>query len=78
VATINACRKLDGDGALTISQMLELGLISYTPFPDALKGKYQSFTQADIGALRSAGYTAEFATVEAAVAQYIPWLASHL
>lgn len=78
VATINACRKLDGDGALTIAQMLEQDLITYTPFPDALKGKYQSFTQADIGALRSAGYAAEFATVEEAVAQYIPWLAARL
>jgi ADP-L-glycero-D-manno-heptose 6-epimerase len=39
-----------------------------------LKGKYQSFTQADLSRLRNAGYTDEFATVEEGVAQYVEWL----
>jgi ADP-L-glycero-D-manno-heptose 6-epimerase len=32
------------------------GQIEYFPFPESLRGKYQSFTQADIGELRAAGY----------------------
>jgi ADP-L-glycero-D-manno-heptose 6-epimerase len=53
---------------------LQQGLIEYIPFPDALKGKYQSFTQADLTKLRKAGYDAEFATVEEGVGQYVEWL----
>ena len=51
------------------------GLIEYIPFPDALKGKYQSFTQADTSKLKAAGYQDDFLTVEQGVARYIPWLA---
>lgn len=50
------------------------GEIEYVPFPDHLKGAYQSFTQADISALREAGYTQEFKTVEQAVPLYMEWL----
>jgi len=44
------------------------------PFPDHLKGRYQSYTQADIGKLRLAGYTAEFMAVEEGVPRYLDWL----
>lgn len=47
------------------------GDIEYIPFPEHLKGRYQSFTQADISALRAAGYTHEFATVEQGVQRYL-------
>ena len=40
-------------------------------FPDVLKGKYQSFTQADISALRAAGYSAPFLDVTAGVSRYV-------
>lgn len=40
------------------------------PFPDHLKGKYQTFTQADLSHLRQAGYQAEFASLEKGVTQY--------
>ena len=43
-------------------------------FPDALKGKYQCFTQADLTKLREAGYTEPFLTVEQGVGRYIEWL----
>lgn len=33
-----------------------VGRIEYKPFPDSLRGKYQSFTEADLTALRRAGY----------------------
>jgi len=50
------------------------GQVEYVPFPDHLKGRYQSFTQADLGALRSAGYDAPFADVASGVAAYLQWL----
>ena len=47
------------------------GKVNYIPFPDHLKGAYQSYTQADISALRSVGYTGEFHTVEQGVKKYL-------
>ena len=76
VASLNACRALDGKPALTLSEMKAQALIEYIAFPDALKGKYQSFTQADLTNLRSAGYTEAFLSVEDGVSRYIPWLAA--
>ncbi len=75
VATVNACRSADGKPVLDLAALKSQGAIEYAAFPDALKGKYQSFTQADIGALRAAGYGEEFHSVEQGVARYIPWLA---
>lgn len=48
--------------------------LEYVPFPDHLKGAYQCFTQADISALRAAGYSTKFHTVEEGVAKYLTWL----
>jgi ADP-L-glycero-D-manno-heptose 6-epimerase len=50
------------------------GNIKYITFPEHLKGRYQSFTEADIRALRDAGYDASFATVEEGVRAYMEWL----
>lgn len=50
------------------------GEIEYIPFPDHLKGAYQSFTQADISKLRSAGYDAPFLNLEQGVTRYLKWL----
>ncbi|MDH5369199.1 MAG: ADP-glyceromanno-heptose 6-epimerase [Gammaproteobacteria bacterium] len=50
------------------------GNIEYVPFPDHLKGRYQSFTEADISALRAVGYNAPFKTVEEGVSEYMNWL----
>ena len=46
------------------------GQIEYIPFPDKLKGAYQSFTQANMKALRDAGYSHEFSSLEAGLKQY--------
>ncbi|MBI5861072.1 MAG: ADP-glyceromanno-heptose 6-epimerase [Rhodocyclales bacterium] len=75
VATVNACRALEGLPALPLADLVAAGLIEYIPFPDALKGKYQSFTQADTERLRAAGYMEAFAGVEEGVADYVNWLA---
>ncbi len=74
-STVNACRAIDGKPALALAEMVAQGIVEYVAFPEALKGKYQSFTRADIGALRAAGYGAEFATVEQGVAKYVRYLA---
>ena len=50
------------------------GEIEYIPFPDHLRGCYQSFTEADISALRAAGYDRPFKPVEAGVPLYMEWL----
>ncbi|WP_348760956.1 ADP-glyceromanno-heptose 6-epimerase [uncultured Salinisphaera sp.] len=47
----------------------------YIAFPEHLQGRYQSFTQADMAALRAAGYDAEFLSVEQGVPRYLDWLA---
>ena len=48
-----------------------LGSIEYIPFPEHLKGAYQSFTEADISALRRAGYDKPFSSVEEGVKKYL-------
>lgn len=58
---------------VTVSELVESGAIAYVPFPQALEGKYQSYTQADVDTLRRAGYTREFTALEAGVRQYIDW-----
>lgn len=50
------------------------GEIEYIPFPEHLKGAYQSYTQADISGLRAAGYDKPFHTVKEGVGKYLDWL----
>lgn len=71
VATINALRGAKGESALTLEQMHQHQLIRYIPFPEQLKGKYQSYTQADIAALREIGYGQQFLTVEQGTGRYV-------
>ncbi|SCK19721.1 ADP-glyceromanno-heptose 6-epimerase [Vogesella sp. LIG4] len=74
VATVNACRRHEGKPALSLAELVQQGILEYIDFPDALKGKYQSFTQADIGKLREAGYQEPMLTVEQGVDRYVDWL----
>jgi len=46
------------------------GTVSYIPFPRELEGKYQSFTQADVTALRAAGYDRPFSSLEEGIGRY--------
>lgn len=45
--------------------------ITWIDMPDDLKGKYQYYTQADIGKLRAAGYDQPFHTLEEGVRDYV-------
>ena len=47
------------------------GAVRYIPFPDELKSRYQSFTEADITALRAAGYARPFRDVHAGIKDYL-------
>ena len=70
VAAVNACRQQAGEVPLSLEQMVADGMVEYIDFPDALKGKYQSYTCADISLLREAGYDEPFLTVAEGVARY--------
>jgi len=74
-ATVNACRALDEQPALSLDELVEDGLIEYIPFPEELRGKYQCFTQADLSSLRRAGCELRFVDVATGVRRYVECLA---
>jgi len=76
VATINAIRKAGGKDPLPVAELVRDGAITYVPFPPALVGKYQSYTQADLTRLRAAGYRAPMLSVAEGVPRYVERLIS--
>ncbi|MCD1126410.1 ADP-glyceromanno-heptose 6-epimerase [Jinshanibacter sp. LJY008] len=50
------------------------GHVEYIPFPEHLKGRYQSYTQADLTKLKATGYDLPFKTVAEGVTEYMAWL----
>ncbi len=71
VAVINASRQ---GPPLVAQAAVEAGLLEYIAFPDALRGKYQCHTEADLRALRSVGCEHSFVDVQNGVARYMQWL----
>jgi ADP-L-glycero-D-manno-heptose 6-epimerase len=51
--------------------LAEENLIQYIPFPSALVGKYQSYTQADLTRLRATGLQGDFMGVQEGVSAYV-------
>lgn len=74
LATVNAIRTSAGDTALSLDALVGAGQVEYIAFPDALVGKYQSFTQADLQRLRATGCDHAFADVGSGVAAYVDWM----
>lgn len=70
-SVINACRRRAGEPPLARAELLARGALEYIPFPQALAGKYQSFTEADLTALREAGYDEAFLPVQDGVDRYV-------
>jgi ADP-L-glycero-D-manno-heptose 6-epimerase len=70
-SVINACRRLGGEPPLPRAELLARGALEYIPFPAALVGKYQSFTEADLSALRETGYDHPFLSVQEGVERYV-------
>ncbi len=47
------------------------GRVDFVDMPQALQGHYQSFTQAEMGRLRAAGYAGQFTALEDGVGRYV-------
>ena len=72
---VNTLRQLQDEPVLSHRELTTLGLIEYIVFPDALRGKYQCHTQADLTALRATGCHHAFDDVQTGVAKYVRSLA---
>ena len=62
------------EAAQAVIDAMGKGKIEYRPFPEVLKGKYQSFTEADTTALLAAGYDGGFTDMKDAVKEYCDFL----
>jgi ADP-L-glycero-D-manno-heptose 6-epimerase len=77
LAVINTLQQIKGQTTpVSLEQAVGLDLLDYVDFPSALVGKYQSYTQADLSALRAAGCELQFADVATGVASYMSVLAA--
>ena len=74
LAVVNTLRKAQNAAPLSLEDAARGGMIDYITFPAALVGKYQSYTQADLSALRAAGCQHAFANVQTGVTEYMKWL----
>jgi ADP-L-glycero-D-manno-heptose 6-epimerase len=74
LAGVNAALTLRGERVHTLPELVQRGFIEYVEFPQALVGKYQCHTQADLTRLRSSGCQHAFRDVAAGVDSYVKWL----
>ncbi len=58
----------------TVLDFHKRGILEYVPFPEELKGRYQTFTEANLDQVRAAGYDASFTNVREGVMRYMEWL----
>ncbi len=77
LAVVNTLRAAQGQAPLALAHAVEQGLIEYVAFPDALRDRYQAYTQADLKRLRAAGFGAPMQPVEHGTAAYVRWLLQH-
>ncbi|NYT61392.1 ADP-glyceromanno-heptose 6-epimerase [Alcaligenaceae bacterium] len=71
---VNTLRLQHNKPALSLKELVEQQLIRYVSFPDDLKGRYQSHTEANLSELRAAGYDRPLRDVQAGVAAYTTML----
>ncbi len=62
------------DVANAVITSLGTGSIEYIDFPKKLENSYQSFTEADISALKNIGYNQSFQPVAQGIEKYVQWL----
>jgi len=77
LAVVNTLREHDGHAPVALADAVKKGFIEYVAFPEALRGKYQAYTQADLTHLRGTGYAQRFQSVEHGTASYMRWLLQH-
>ncbi|HBI83957.1 MAG TPA: ADP-L-glycero-D-mannoheptose-6-epimerase, partial [Alcaligenaceae bacterium] len=70
-SVVNTMRSLRGESTLSLPELVAQGLLRYIQFPDDLKGRYQSYTQADVTQLRAAGFTNRMRDVQTGVSEYV-------
>jgi len=58
----------------TVLEFHKKDKIEYIPFPEHLKGCYQTFTEADLTKLREAGCLIKFKNVRQGTTEYMKWL----
>src|SRR4030095_14456883 len=68
-AVVNAARSGRGEAPLSLAEIVKAGTIEYIDFPAALVGKYQCFTEADLGRVRGVGCDHACVAVEGGVAR---------
>lgn len=71
LTVVNTLRENEGKVSLSLQEAVNQGFIEYIPFPKALEGRYQAFTQADLTNLRAAGCTVEFKSVQEGTRLYM-------
>ncbi len=74
LSVINALRRAEGLSALSLEEAVSSGELEYIAFPEALKGKYQAFTEANLTNLRAAGCDVAFRSVEEGTTAYMQYL----
>ncbi len=74
LSVVNTLRELENEEALSLEEAVSQGFIEYIPFPQALVGKYQAFTQANLTHLRETGYDKPFKTVQEGTKAYMLYL----
>lgn len=70
-SVVNAMRHHRSQPALGLQGLVDKEVLQYIEFPDDLKGRYQSHTQADLSGLRQAGYNKPFLDVQAGITHYV-------
>ncbi len=73
-SVVNTLRGLNQQASLSLAELVAQNLIEYIPFPDALVGKYQCYTQADMSEVQRLLPSHPFADVATGVAGYVAWL----
>ena len=71
LAVVNHCRASRGDTEVSLDEAVDNGEITYISPPEALEGKYQSYTCADLELLKKTGYDLGFADVSQGVSSYL-------
>ena len=72
---VNACRHFNGEPELLLEELQKKKLIRYIDFPDALIGKYQHYTQADMqDFLNSIFNVPKFTNIKKGTRTYCRWL----
>ena len=77
LAVINGIRVKNNQDKISLPEAIENGLIQYVDMPEALHGKYQNYTQANLENLRQIGFKNKMYDVEEGVSRYQTSLASN-